>query len=188
MKAIDASVNSSATDTGLLGDPLSSLDESFRAGNLPAPALHGFYRGHFLAFSIAPGLTSLAAGLSSLWMPWVGKGFDAGAYRGENYVTKGSRHVMRLLFPFYRSYAPGGRDTYRGFPFRATAGTGLFDPDRQVLRIDYDLPGNPRLLARRLRDEVVQVEEDFYLGKAHFRWWWGRWQTVAYFGLWPERG
>ncbi|MEW6403655.1 MAG: antibiotic biosynthesis monooxygenase [Chloroflexota bacterium] len=28
-----------------------------------------------------------------------------------------------------------------------------------------------------------QVKENLYLGKAHVRWWWGRWQTVAYFTL-----
>jgi hypothetical protein len=32
-------------------------------------------------------------------------------------------------------------------------------------------------------DELVQVEEGFYLGKAHLKWWWGKWQMVAYFSL-----
>ncbi|MBE7551001.1 MAG: hypothetical protein HS126_08000 [Anaerolineales bacterium] len=60
---------------------------------------------------------------------------------------------------------------------------GLADPDRQVLKIDYDLLGNPRLSIRRILDELVQVENDFYLGKAHLKWWWGTWQLVAYFSL-----
>ena len=32
-------------------------------------------------------------------------------------------------------------------------------------------------------DELVQVSDAFYLGKAHVKWWWGKWQTVAYFTL-----
>jgi hypothetical protein len=187
MKAIDASVKTSVSATELQKVSTGSLEARFRVGHLPQPPLEGFYRGCFLAFDIAPVLTRLAAGLAARWMPWVGKGFNADEQCGVNYITQGSKPVMRLLFPFYRDYAACGRGTYRAFPFRATAGTGLFDPDRRVLKIDYDLPGNPRLLAWQLRDEVVQVEEDFCLGKAHFRWWWGRWQTVAYFGLWPEQ-
>jgi hypothetical protein len=186
MKAIDASVKSSASSTGLATASISSLDESFRAGSLPEPSLEGFYHGRFLAFDIAPGLTWLASTLASVWMPWVGKGFNAREQRGINYITKRSRPAMRLLFPFHRVYSTGRRDTYRAFPFRATASAGLFDPDRRVLKIDYDVPGNPRLLARQLQDEIVHVQDGFYLGKAHFRWWWGRWQTVAYFGLWAE--
>jgi len=30
---------------------------------------------------------------------------------------------------------------------------------------------------------LVQIDDNLYLGKAHVRWWWGKWQTVAYFTL-----
>jgi hypothetical protein len=52
-----------------------------------------------------------------------------------------------------------------------------------VLKIDYDRPGNPRLSIRRVLDELVQLDGGLYLGKAHLKWWWGRWQMVAYFTL-----
>jgi hypothetical protein len=52
-----------------------------------------------------------------------------------------------------------------------------------VLKIDYDLAENPGLSIRRVLDELVQVDDGFYLGKAHLKWWWGRWQLVAYFTL-----
>jgi hypothetical protein len=65
-------------------------------------------------------------------------------------------------------------------------GAGRVDRDRQVLKIDYDIQGNPGQSVRRVLDELVQVGHDFYLGKAHLQWWWGRWQQVAFFTL--ERG
>jgi hypothetical protein len=32
-------------------------------------------------------------------------------------------------------------------------------------------------------DELVQLDNRLYLGKAHLKWWWGGWQVVAYFML-----
>jgi hypothetical protein len=59
----------------------------------------------------------------------------------------------------------------------------LFDLDRTVLKIDYNLKENPPLTVRRVLDELVQLDENLYLGKAHVRWWLGGWQTVAFFSL-----
>jgi hypothetical protein len=39
------------------------------------------------------------------------------------------------------------------------------------------------LSLRRILDELVELEDGFYLGKAHLKWWWGKWQLVAYFSL-----
>jgi hypothetical protein len=36
---------------------------------------------------------------------------------------------------------------------------------------------------RRVMDELVQISDDTYIGKAHLKWWWGQWQLVAYFAL-----
>ncbi len=52
-----------------------------------------------------------------------------------------------------------------------------------MLKIDYDLDGNPAPTIRRILDELVQLDHNLYLGKAHAHWWWGGWQTVAYFLL-----
>jgi hypothetical protein len=57
-----------------------------------------------------------------------------------------------------------------------------------VLKIDYDLKENPSLTVRRVLDELVRLDDDLYVGKAHVHWWWrpkGEWQTVAYFSLIP---
>jgi hypothetical protein len=58
----------------------------------------------------------------------------------------------------------------RGFTFRTYAAPGLADPDRTVLKIDYDLAGNPSLTIQRVLDELVQISENLYLGKAHVHW------------------
>jgi hypothetical protein len=45
---------------------------------------------------------------------------------------------------------------------------------------------NPALTVRRVLDELMQLDDNLYLGKAHVRWWWqpaGSWQTVAFFTL-----
>jgi hypothetical protein len=54
-----------------------------------------------------------------------------------------------------------------------------------VLKIDYDLPENPRLSIRRVLDELVQLSPNLYLGQALLPWWWGSWQRVAFFTLRP---
>jgi hypothetical protein len=54
-----------------------------------------------------------------------------------------------------------------------------------VLKIDYDLDSNPSLTVRGVLDELVQLDDHLYLGKAHVHWWrpQGGWQMVAYFTL-----
>lgn len=162
---------------------IDALNDIFRAGRTPDPPPDGRCAGQLLALDVAPGLTDLAAGLAAAWLPWQGKGFDAQRARGYNIFTRDSFALANLLWPLYRGYVGDGPRTYRAFFFRTWAGAGLTDPDRQVLKIDYDLPENPPRTIRRVLDELVQVGDGLYLGKAHLRWWWGSWQTVAFFSL-----
>lgn len=91
--------------------------------------------------------------------------------------------------PLFREQVTAARNleygpaTFLAFPFRTYMGPGKADPDRQVLKIDYNLRANPLLNVRRVLDELVQLSEGFYLGKAHFKWYLGRWQTLAFFSL-----
>jgi len=132
---------------------------------------------------IAPGLTQLVGAIVSAWLPWKGKSFDAAQSRGDNLFTRDSLLLAHVYWPLYRGYVDDGPETYRAFAFRTYLAPGLADPDRQVLKIDYDLPENPALSIRRVLDELVQVADGVYLGKAHVKWWWGKWQLVAYFSL-----
>lgn len=162
---------------------LALLNDLFRTGTLPDPPLHGRYAGRPVALDIAPGLTQLTQLIVNAWLPWQGKTFNAAESCGDNIFTRDSLALAHIYWPLYRGYVGDGPETYRAFTFRTYVAPGLTNPDCQVLKIDYNLPGNPRLSIRRFLDELVQVEDGFYLGKAHLQWWRGRWQLVAYFSL-----
>lgn len=166
---------------------LAALDDIFRSGSVPRPALDGRYRGEVLAIDIAPGLNQTAARLLQQMEPWRGKALYAEAQRGENLFRTSVTRPGRLFFPFYGRYRREGALT-RAFPFRTWAGPGLRDSDRQVLKLDYDVDANPRLFVsvRRILDELVQVADGYYLGKAFIHWYWGSWSLAAYFALRPE--
>ncbi|HEX6270417.1 MAG TPA: hypothetical protein VFZ43_09290 [Anaerolineales bacterium] len=160
-----------------------ALNEIFRAGSPPDPPLDGHHAGQFVALDVAPGLNQLADLITARWMPWKGKTFDAASATGDNILSRDSLLLAHIVWPLYRGHKHESADRYRAFPFRTYLAPGLTDPDRQVLKLDYNLKSNPSLSVRRVLDELVQVETALYLGKAHFKWWWGKWQLVAYFKL-----
>ena len=165
---------------------LAALNDLFRNGTPPEPPLDGRYGGDLIALDIAPGLTQLFQSITAAWMPWLGKTFHASQQRGDNIFTQNSYPLARVFNPFYHGFIADQPGTYRGFAFRTYMAPGLMDPDLTVLKIDYDLKENPALTVRRVLDELVQIDANLYLGKAHVRWWWrpaDRWQTVAYFAL-----
>ncbi len=138
--------------------------------------------GELVALDIAPGLTDLLTRLTSNWLPWKGKTFDPVHARGDNIFSRDSLRLARVFNPFYNHFVGDGPQNYRGFAFRTYLGPGREDPDRNVMKIDYDLAENPGLI-RRVLDELVQIGDGTYLGKAHVKWWSGRWQRVAFFAL-----
>lgn len=164
-------------------DRLKALNDLFRDGRPPDHPLDGRYVGQLLGLDIAPGLTQVMRAITSRWMPWKGKTFDASSAMGDNIFQRSSYLVAHLYWPLYRGYRDVGRETYRAFAFRTYVAAGRDDADRQVLKIDYDIEGNPELSIRRVLDELAQIGDGYYLGKAHVKWWWGRWQLVAYFSL-----
>ena len=163
-----------------------ALNTLFRSGRVPDPALNGRYQGELLVIDIAPGFTQVVQWLTSLWMPWLGKTFQTIHRRGDNIFSKDSYRVARFFNPGYRKFVTEGPLSYRAFAFHTYTGPGLADPDRIVFKIDYNLKENPPLTVRRVLDELVQLADNVYLGKAHVHWWWrpaGSWQTAAYFTL-----
>lgn len=162
---------------------LARLNSIFREGRLPAPSLDGPTSGEMIAVDIAPLITPLAKVLLTSKMPWCGKVFEASSKRGENIFYPGFKAVSRILFPFYNAYRPEMPDRFRAFPFRTYSGPGLKDPDIEVLKIDYSLPVNPRLSIGRILDELVQVDDNYYFGKAYIKTWWGSWHLIFYFTL-----
>jgi hypothetical protein len=163
-----------------------ALNKLFRSGRVPEPALNGRYAGELIALDIAPGLTQFYEWLTDRWLPWLGKSFNAAQGAGDNIFTRDSYALTRLFNPFYRGFVADASKTYRAFAFRTYVAPGLADPDLMVLKIDYNLDTNPSLTIRRVLDELVQLDEHLYLGKAHVRWWFGGRQMVAYFSLTDE--
>ena len=160
-----------------------ALNEIFRSGSPPNPPLNGRYTGELVALDVAPGLNQFIEMITLRWLPWKGKFFNAAHASGDNIFTRDSLLLAHIWWPLYRGYREESRERYRAFTFRTHMGSGLTDPDCQVLKLDYNLSSNPSLSVRRVLDELVQVEPHFYLGKAHLKWWWGKWQLVAYFSL-----
>ena len=74
-----------------------------------------------------------------------GKVFDAAHQRGDNVFSRDSYAPARVLWPFHRRYRDDGPTTYRAFDFRTSVGPSRQDAELEVLRLDYDLPANPRL-------------------------------------------
>ena len=164
-------------------EAFAALNALFRAGKPPVPPLDGRYRGELVALDVAPGLTQFAETIAGAWMPWQGKTFDAARGAGDNVFARDSLALAHIFWPLYRGYADDTPNTYRAFAFRTYLAPGKTDPDRTVLKIDYDSKSNPGATVRRVLDELVQVADELYFGKAHLHWWSGKWQTVAYFTL-----
>lgn len=160
-----------------------ALNEIFRAGSPPDPHPDGRYAGKLLALDVASGLNQLADLITARWMPWKGKFFDSASATGDNILSHDSLLFAHIVWPLYRGYKHANAERYRGFAFRTYLAPGLTDSDLQVLKLDYNLKSNPGLTVRRVLDELIQIDTTLYLGKAHLRWWWGKWQLVAYFSL-----
>jgi len=162
---------------------LASLHDLVRDGELPDQPLHGRYHGQLLAFALAPGLTAWADAVAARWRFWLGKTFDAPRRTGDDIYLRSLLQRLQVFWPTYRYYLADTPSTWRVFPFRTTLTASITYASLPVLRLDYDLPLNPRLSVARTMDEIVQLAPDLYVGRAFVHWWWGQWQPVAYFVL-----
>ena len=158
---------------------LESLDEIFRAGTAPSPS--GFTPGKLLTTDIAGPVDGVARRIAALWMPWLGKSFDQAASTGINILTPGSKSAVKMV---WRNYEPvrEAADAIEVFPFVTRHAPGELDPQLEVLKIDYDSDANPSFIIRDILDELVQVDEGYYLGKILFRRK-GAWHRIGFFSL-----
>ena len=120
--------------------------------------------------------------ITGAWMPWLGKAFDSEANRGYNRLAPSARWPAKLLWPLYGTKEePGAR---AAFDFETAIEPGKADPDVQVLKIDYGpVESNPRLVIRSIRDELVQLVPDTYVGKVLWRSEEERYSCIGYFAL-----
>jgi hypothetical protein len=153
----------------LTGRSVTELEGAFARGVPPDPVLDGRYDGALLHLTLGPGADVLLEGLLRLWLPWLGKRFDAASASGENVFDMSAYRAGERLTPAaYRAWWPEDVSSYRALRFTTSAGAGRLDPGLEVVRIDYDLPENPPLLGR-IVDELVAVQPGVYLGQAILR-------------------
>jgi hypothetical protein len=164
------------------GRSAADLDQIFRAG-APPQGLNGRCEG-MLVMTTQGFLDGPSRRLASLWMPWLGKRFDRAAGMGDNLFTSGAAAAARFIWPGY-GFRPVEHGVLSAFDFRTYTDPGLADPDRVVLKIDYDLELNPGFMIRSILDELVEVGSKTYLGKVHMRRR-GGWKMMGYFALRPD--
>jgi hypothetical protein len=92
-------------------------------------------------------------------LPWLGKRFDGEAKGGTNSLNR-----LGLLVRPLTSVRKAG-DHYEAFPMTNWIEPGKIDTDTEVLVIDYaSASGNPWPVSR-IRDELVEIVPNTYLGK-----------------------
>ena len=157
------------------------LNELFRLGVPPAD-IDGRTEGIFVTPLIAPPVDAVARAVTSAWMPWLGKRFDAAAGRGDNVLRSSARLPSRLLWPRYSMERVGSDAT--AFEFETAVEPGKVDPDVQVLKIDYaPIERNPRFTIKPVRDELVEVVPGANLGKILWRTRSRDYRLIGYFAL-----
>jgi hypothetical protein len=74
-----------------------SLDRIFRLGTLPEPGLDGRFDGVAVTPTTFAATDPVLRTLSYLWMPWLGKRFDAKTATGDNIMQPGAPAVQAPL-------------------------------------------------------------------------------------------
>jgi hypothetical protein len=157
------------------------LEELFSLGTVPE-GLDGPTDGILVTATIQPVIDVLARGITSLWMPWAGKRFDAAARRGDNRIVESAALPAKLIWPRY-SMRPSGSER-AAFDFETAVEPGRIEPSVEVLKIDYaPVEQNPNLVIRRIRDELVELVPDTYLGRILWRGGDGSHSLIGYFAL-----
>ena len=157
-----------------------ALDELFALGFAPKD-LSGPTEGILVAPLIQPLVDKVARAITSAWMPWQGKSFDAAAGRGDNRLRGETRWIAKVLWPLYGTKdAPDGR---LAFDFETRVEPGMLDPDTEVLVIDYaPVDENPSLIIKSIRDELVEIVPGANLGKILYRRG-GSYSNIGFFAL-----
>jgi hypothetical protein len=143
------------------------LGELYKLGTAPRD-LDGPTEGILVTPLIQGVVDRALSTITGAWMPWLGKSFDSAANRGYNRLTNSARWPAKLLWPRYGT--TDDVDARAAFDFETAVEPGKADPEIDVLKIDYGpVESNPRLVIRSIRDELVELVPDTYLGKILWR-------------------
>ena len=135
----------------------SANQKVFAGGTVPNPLPNGLYNG------TVPGHT----------VSWLGKKFFA---TGES-ASGGDASEGTGINVFQN-----GSGTSEKYPFKTYIGKGAHDGALDVIKIDYNIAGNP-LWLKPILDEIVEVSPNKFLGKLQLRIIPGYPFTLTYFEL-----
>ena len=149
-------------------EALAELGELFQTSS-PADAVDGQTEGLLVGWTPpdaalnrgGKGLHALAKTVTIRLgvLPWLGKRFDRQAQRGTNSISRLGLAARPL------TKVTKARDHYEAFPMTNWVEPGKLDSDTEVLVIDYaSVPDNPWPVSR-IRDELVEIVPNTYLGK-----------------------
>ena len=160
-----------------------ALDDLFAKGKAPKK-LDGPTEGILVVPLIQGVLDQGLSLITSVWMPWSGKRFDAKNNRGDNLLAASAHWPAKLLWPRYSTKeVEGGR---AAFEFETRIEPGKHDPETDVLVIDYaPVTDNPDLLIRKIRDELVEIAAGAHLGKILYRTGDDSYTNLGFFALKP---
>lgn len=97
-----------------------------------------------------PKLVGLYQGSMGFNVAWIGKKFFTESETGINLIKNKKGEILEK------------------YPFKTYAGKGLFDENNFVLKLDYNVKGNPFWI-KWIVDEIVEVAPNEYLGKMHIK-------------------
>jgi hypothetical protein len=160
---------------------LDDLERVFASGSVPEH-LDGSLDGRLVATTFGVGLDTVFEGIARLYLPWLGKSFDADAKQGRNRFVRSARPFIGVFWPGYRAFTSEHDGVFSAFAFDTSVGPSTTDPSVSVLRIDY--AGTSPWPVRLVLDELVDVGDGEHLGQALMRWR-GRSRRVAWFALRP---
>jgi hypothetical protein len=162
-------------------ESLAELDKLFREGKPPQPQPDGFLPGELVSMSLTRPTDAFVRWVAGMYMPWLGKKFDREANTGINILRPAARSQMKIL---WKNYEPTVTDNgeLEAFPFTTRIAPGALDPNVDVLKIDYDFDANPKFIIRHILDELVQIDEGYYLGKILYRTR-NSWHPIGFFSL-----
>jgi hypothetical protein len=120
-------------------------------------------------------VTQLVEWLTSFLMPWKGKFLICRGVARRQYLQREMAHGARPDVSVLPRHARLRQRSLSCVRLRyVDSRKGRSTPIARCSRIDYDRPDNPAQSIRRIVDEIVEVRDGVYLGKVHFKWWWGR--------------
>ena len=144
---------------------LEALERIFKLGATPTAPLDGFYRGILVCWSINPVVDTVLRSISNAYLPWMGKRFDAASSSGDNALLASSQNLTKVLWPGYKDYQQLEDGNYAGIEFKTFNAPCKLNTEQQCMALDYDSDSNPKLIIRRVLDELVEIVPGAYLGQ-----------------------